>query len=157
MRTFPRYALRMNPLGEEGNSSRSALASPNRRRNTMFRVCRAILGRNRYCWRRLPAARRTCPRQRLSGFGRTPAFVRLAELRIRRQLQDGRALTLAELCHENDPAVGKLQRVMMHVRSAGIDRLAGCLPWLRATWQREDYIRTLGILRWRRINVCGEK
>ncbi|WP_334478435.1 MULTISPECIES: hypothetical protein [Bradyrhizobium] len=69
----------------------------------------------------LPPARRSWPRQRLSGFGRTPAFVRFAELRVRRQLQDGRALTLAELCHENYPAVGKLQRVMMHARLADID------------------------------------
>src|SRR5437762_2354903 len=60
-------------------------------------------------------------RQRFSGFGRTPAFVGLAEPRIRRQLQDGRALTLAEPCHENHPAVGKLQRVMVHVRLAGIN------------------------------------
>jgi hypothetical protein len=35
-------------------------------------------------------------------------------------LQDGRALTLFELRHEDDPTIGKFQRVMVHVRLAGI-------------------------------------
>ncbi|WP_156438515.1 hypothetical protein [Bradyrhizobium valentinum] len=48
-------------------------------------------------------------------------LVRLAELRVRRQLQDGRALTLFEPRHKDAPAIGKLECVMMHVRLAGVE------------------------------------
>jgi hypothetical protein len=46
--------------------------------------------------------------------------VRLAELPVRRQLQDGRALALPELRHEDNPAVGKLQCIVVRVRFAGV-------------------------------------
>jgi len=46
--------------------------------------------------------------------------MRLAELPARRELQDGRALALFEPRHEDDPAVGKLQCVMVHVPLAGV-------------------------------------